>query len=71
MGTYRSDPSEKLHYFSVEWVPGVLPKCRFGELRFAFEYGHKENHLHVGPPTSKSTTDRDISASNELQQLQS
>ncbi|XP_065079946.1 uncharacterized protein C2orf42 homolog [Ochlerotatus camptorhynchus] len=70
MGTHRSDPSEKLHYFSIEWIPGVLPKCRFGELRVAFQYGHKENHLHVGPPTPKSA-DRDISASNELQQLQS
>lgn len=64
MGIYRNDRGEQLHYFTIEWIPGVLPKCRFGELRFAFAYGHKENNLHVGPP-SKKLTDRETSASNK------
>ncbi|XP_032808463.2 uncharacterized protein C2orf42 homolog [Petromyzon marinus] len=29
--------------FVVEWVPDILPRCRIGELRVNFEYGHQRN----------------------------
>nr|XP_029715837.1 uncharacterized protein C2orf42 homolog [Aedes albopictus] len=68
MGSYRSAHSKNVHYFTIEWIAGVLPKCRFGELRITFQYGHKENHLHVRPPPQNpiSGDGRDISASNEV-----
>lgn len=68
MGTYRSGHGKNVHYFTVEWIAGVLPKCRFGELRITFQYGHKENHLYVRPPLQKTIpeTGQDISASNEM-----
>lgn len=68
MGTYRSGHGKNVHYFTVEWIAGVLPKCRFGELRITFQFGHKENHLYVRPPLHKTIpeTGQDISASNEM-----
>ncbi|CAN0104597.1 unnamed protein product [Lampetra planeri] len=29
--------------FVMEWVPDILPRCRIGELRVKFEYGHQRN----------------------------
>uniref|UniRef100_A0AAQ4NT78 Putative treble-clef zinc-finger domain-containing protein n=1 Tax=Gasterosteus aculeatus aculeatus TaxID=481459 RepID=A0AAQ4NT78_GASAC len=28
--------------FVIEWIPDVLPRCRMGELRIAFEFGHQQ-----------------------------
>ncbi|XP_055526462.1 uncharacterized protein C2orf42 homolog [Wyeomyia smithii] len=61
MGTYRSDPSGKVYHFVIEWIAGTLPRTRFGELRFTFEYGHKENHAIVDPPDVRNR----ISAQDE------
>ncbi|CAG5867687.1 unnamed protein product [Menidia menidia] len=29
--------------FVIEWIPDVLPRCRMGELRIAFEFGHQQS----------------------------
>lgn len=27
--------------FVIEWIPDILPRCRVGELRIRFQYGHQ------------------------------
>ncbi|KAL0965317.1 hypothetical protein UPYG_G00279690 [Umbra pygmaea] len=27
--------------FVIEWIPDILPRCRVGELRISFQYGHQ------------------------------
>lgn len=27
----------------IEWIPNVLPRCRMGELRISFEFGHQQS----------------------------
>ncbi|XP_029025649.1 uncharacterized protein C2orf42 homolog isoform X2 [Betta splendens] len=29
--------------FVIEWIPDVLPRCRMGELRISFEFGHQQS----------------------------
>ncbi|XP_075936196.1 uncharacterized protein C2orf42 homolog isoform X4 [Anarhichas minor] len=29
--------------FVIEWIPDVLPRCRMGELRIGFEFGHQQS----------------------------
>ncbi|XP_068430255.1 uncharacterized protein C2orf42 homolog [Clinocottus analis] len=29
--------------FVIEWTPDVLPRCRMGELRIGFEFGHQQS----------------------------
>ncbi|XP_058467197.1 uncharacterized protein LOC131440165 isoform X2 [Malaya genurostris] len=52
MGSYKSDPTGKVHHMVIEWIAGVLPVSRFGEMRITLEYGHKENQLYVDPPST-------------------
>lgn len=32
--------------FVIEWIPDVLPRCRMGELRISFEFGHQQSGQH-------------------------
>ncbi|XP_052889178.1 uncharacterized protein C2orf42 homolog [Anopheles moucheti] len=51
LGRYRHEPDpEKLYYFLVEWIDGVLPRSGFGELRISFLYGHRMNKQYMTPP---------------------
>ncbi|CAH1258071.1 C2orf42 [Branchiostoma lanceolatum] len=39
--------------FVIEWIPDILPKCKIGELRIKFEYGHQRNgHMEVRRPVA-------------------
>ncbi|XP_029371791.1 uncharacterized protein C2orf42 homolog isoform X2 [Echeneis naucrates] len=39
--------------FVIEWIPDVLPRCRMGELRISFEFGHQQSgQLEHGEKTS-------------------
>lgn len=29
--------------FVIEWIPDALPRCRLGELRIGFEFGHQQS----------------------------
>jgi hypothetical protein len=37
-----SDQKEAIP-FIIEWIPDILPKCHFGELRIQFQFGHLKN----------------------------
>ncbi|XP_055587925.1 uncharacterized protein C2orf42 homolog [Uranotaenia lowii] len=63
MGCYKMDPNQETHYFVIEWIAGVLPKSRFGEMRINFRYGHKENNLYVTAPETKFQ--QEVSALND------
>lgn len=46
----------------IEWIPDVLPRCRMGELRIGFEYGHQQSgQLELWEKGSRSKTDLDLS----------
>uniref|UniRef100_A0A8D8BNL6 Uncharacterized protein C2orf42 homolog n=1 Tax=Culex pipiens TaxID=7175 RepID=A0A8D8BNL6_CULPI len=65
MGSYRREEEAQVHYFVIEWIAGVLPVSRFGEMRISFEYGHRENRVHVEPPTTASDKGISVSSKNE------
>ncbi|KAL1376819.1 hypothetical protein pipiens_001565 [Culex pipiens pipiens] len=65
MGSYRREEDAQVHYFVIEWIAGVLPVSRFGEMRISFEYGHRENRVHVEPPTTASDKGISVSSKNE------
>ncbi|XP_026154188.1 uncharacterized protein C2orf42 homolog isoform X2 [Mastacembelus armatus] len=29
--------------FVIEWIPDILPRCKMGELRISFEFGHQQS----------------------------
>lgn len=60
-GTGSANPKEA-GPFVIEWIPDVLPRCRMGELRIGFEYGHQQNgQLELCEKGSRSKTDSDLS----------
>ncbi|XP_053667396.1 uncharacterized protein C2orf42 homolog [Anopheles marshallii] len=51
LGRYRHEPDpERVYYFLLEWIDGVLPRSGFGELRISFQYGHRMNKQYLTPP---------------------
>lgn len=42
VGLMSPDQKEAIP-FIIEWIPDILPKCHFGELRIQLQYGHLKN----------------------------
>ncbi|XP_049301105.1 uncharacterized protein LOC125774842 [Anopheles funestus] len=56
LGRYRHEPDpERVYYFSLEWIGGVLPRSGFGDLRISFQYGHRMNNQYMTPPAMLHT----------------
>lgn len=36
--------SDKFGLFVIEWIPNVLPKSKFGEMRIILQFGHMKNN---------------------------
>lgn len=44
---FQAKAAQRTGLFIIEWIPNVLPKSNYGEMRIKFQFGHMTNNRVV------------------------